>query len=131
MKTGSKSRFHIFTLFVLLAALIGSAVFVMPAYAAGIVVNTATDEDTANANCSLREAIIAANTDAAYNGCSAGSGADTITFAPLVDHILFVVQAGRSSLEDVRKALQMLPKEKILGLVLNRQPDADASKYYY
>jgi protein-tyrosine kinase len=59
------------------------------------------------------------------------AGADTITFAPLVDHILFVVQAGRSSLEDVRKALQMLPKEKILGLVLNRQPNADASKYYY
>lgn len=58
------------------------------------------------------------------------AGADTIAFAPLVDHILFVVQAGRSSLEDVRKALQMLPKEKILGLVLNRQPDADASKYY-
>jgi non-specific protein-tyrosine kinase len=59
------------------------------------------------------------------------AGADTITFAPLVDHILFVVRAGRSPLEDVRKALQMLPKEKILGLVLNRQPDADASKYYY
>jgi len=59
------------------------------------------------------------------------AGADTIAFAPLVDHILFVVQAGRSSLADVRKALQMLPKEKILGLVLNRQPDADASKYFY
>ena len=58
------------------------------------------------------------------------AGADTIAFASLVDHILFVVQAGRSSLADVRKALQMLPKEKILGLVLNRQPDADASKYY-
>ncbi len=59
------------------------------------------------------------------------AGADTITFAPLVDHILFVVQAGRSSLSDVRKALQMLPKEKILGLVLNRQIGADATKYYY
>jgi protein-tyrosine kinase len=59
------------------------------------------------------------------------AGADTITFAPLVDHILFVVQAGRSSLEDVRKALQMLPKEKILGLVLNRQPDAGARKHCY
>ena len=59
------------------------------------------------------------------------AGADTIVFAPLVDHILFVVRAGTSSLEDVRKALQMLPKEKILGLVLNRQPDADATRYYY
>ena len=59
------------------------------------------------------------------------AGADTITFAPLVDHILFVVQAGRSSLEEVRKALRMLPKEKILGLVLNRQPDADATRHYH
>jgi non-specific protein-tyrosine kinase len=59
------------------------------------------------------------------------AGADTITFAPLVDHILFVVRAGRSSLADVQKALGMLPKEKILGIVLNRQVDSDASKYYY
>ena len=59
------------------------------------------------------------------------AGADTITFAPLVDHILFVVRAGRSSLADVQKALGMLPKEKILGIVLNRQVDADATKYYY
>ena len=59
------------------------------------------------------------------------AGADTITFAPLVDYILFVVQAGRSSLADVQKALGLLPKEKILGIVLNRQRDADATKYYY
>ena len=39
-----------------------------PALAATITVNTATDEDTSNATCSLREAIKAANTDAAYNG---------------------------------------------------------------
>jgi hypothetical protein len=25
----------------------------------------------------------------------------------------------------------MLPKEKVLGIVLNRQADADAIKYYY
>ena len=59
------------------------------------------------------------------------AGADTITFAPLVDHILFVVRAGKSSLADVQKALGMLPKEKVLGIVLNRQADADATKYYY
>jgi non-specific protein-tyrosine kinase len=59
------------------------------------------------------------------------AGADTITFAPLVDYILFVVQAGRSSLADVQKALGLLPKEKILGIVLNRQVDSDATKYYY
>jgi len=59
------------------------------------------------------------------------AGADAISFAPLVDHILFVVQANRTSLADVRKALQLLPKEKILGLVVNRQSGPDAPKYYY
>jgi protein-tyrosine kinase len=59
------------------------------------------------------------------------SGADAISFAPLVDHILFVVQAEKSSMASVGKALGMLPKEKVLGIVLNRQADADATKYYY
>jgi protein-tyrosine kinase len=59
------------------------------------------------------------------------AGADAISLAPLVDYILLVVQAEKSSMADVRKALGMLPKEKILGLVLNRQADADATKYYY
>jgi Mrp family chromosome partitioning ATPase len=44
---------------------------------------------------------------------------------------VFVVRAGKSSLADVRKAPGMLPKEKILGIVLNRQVDSDATKYYY
>ncbi|RLT37144.1 MAG: CSLREA domain-containing protein [Chloroflexi bacterium] len=46
--------------------------------AANITVNTFADEDTDNASCSLREAIKAANNDTAYQGCSAGSGADVI-----------------------------------------------------
>jgi CSLREA domain-containing protein len=53
---------------------------VQTAQAAGIMVNTATDEDVNNSSCSLREAIIAANTNNAYNGCPAGSGPDAITF---------------------------------------------------
>ena len=50
------------------------------AQAAAIAVNTLTDEDVANSSCSLREAITAANNNAAYHGCSAGSGTDTISF---------------------------------------------------
>jgi CSLREA domain-containing protein/uncharacterized repeat protein (TIGR01451 family) len=46
-----------------------------------ITVDTTDDEDDTNpANCSLREAIVAANTDAAFGGCIAGSGDDVITF---------------------------------------------------
>ncbi|MCF6291634.1 MAG: polysaccharide biosynthesis tyrosine autokinase [Desulfobacterales bacterium] len=47
-------------------------------------------------------------------------GADAVAFAPLVDGILFVVQAGRTSIQNVKKALALLPEEKFLGFVLNR-----------
>src|SRR5215218_9609084 len=52
-----------------------------PSYAAGIAVTTTADEFNTTgtgAGCSLREAIQAANTDAAFGGCSAGAGTDTI-----------------------------------------------------
>jgi CSLREA domain-containing protein len=43
-----------------------------------ITVTTTADELTTNGNCSLREAIRAANLDQPVDACSAGSGADTI-----------------------------------------------------
>ena len=43
-----------------------------------ISVTTFTDELTVNGNCSLREAIQAANTDVAFDGCPAGTGIDTV-----------------------------------------------------
>lgn len=48
-------------------------------HAASITVNTTADELDADGDCSLREAITAANTDAAVSGCAAGNGADDIT----------------------------------------------------
>lgn len=50
------------------------------AHAATITVDTAADDTTATGNCTLREAVEAANTDTAVDACGAGSGADTITF---------------------------------------------------
>lgn len=50
-----------------------------PAQAANITVNTTADELNADGDCSLREAVQAANTDAAVDACAAGSGPDTIT----------------------------------------------------
>jgi CSLREA domain-containing protein len=50
-----------------------------------IVVTTTTDEfapATGDTGCSLREAVEAANTDAAFGGCHRGSGADTIKLGP-------------------------------------------------
>lgn len=49
------------------------------AHAAIINVTTVFDEfNTSPSTCSLREAVQAANTDTAFGGCSAGSGADVI-----------------------------------------------------
>lgn len=51
------------------------------ATAATIPVTTVADADVVDADCSLREAIVAANDDAAYHGCPTGEGADRIVFS--------------------------------------------------
>src|SRR5437588_10873739 len=48
------------------------------AHAATITVNTTADERLSDGNCSLREALQAANTDTAIDGCVKGSGADIV-----------------------------------------------------
>jgi CSLREA domain-containing protein len=56
----------------------------VPALAAGIVVNSLADDEADDGECTLREAIAAADTDIASGAmpgeCPAGAGADTITF---------------------------------------------------
>jgi len=47
------------------------------------------------------------------------TSADPMAFVPMVDQIVFAVRAGRTSVQDVKKALAMVPAEKVLGLVLN------------
>jgi len=56
-------------------------------------------------------------------------GADALAFAPLVDCILMVVRP-RTSLDDLQRALDLIPKEKFLGFVLNRV-EASKDDYYY
>ena len=58
-------------------------------------------------------------------------GADAISFAPLVDCIVMVVQEGRTSIKDVKKALEMIPAEKFMGYVLNRRKAPIKGYYYY
>ena len=52
------------------------------AHAATITVTSMADNSTVDGLVTLREAITAANTDANVDGSTAGSGADTIVFAP-------------------------------------------------
>ena len=70
---------------VAVASIAGFATVTVPRRAgavASIVVSTAVDEDVDNGVCSLREAIIAANTNADYHGCAAADAGvgDSITF---------------------------------------------------
>jgi len=58
------------------------------------------------------------------------SGADAIAFAPMTDCIIMVVEEGRTSVDEVKKALEMIPAEKFIGFVLNRST-APMSRYYY
>ena len=75
-----------------LLLLLGALGLAKPAYAATIAVSTPTDEFGTGAGCSLREAIQAANTNAPFGGCPAGSGDDTITL-PSGTYILNLVGA--------------------------------------
>ncbi len=54
-----------------------------PSQPAGATIYVTTEFDTLDGDslCSLREAILAANTDTAVSGCSAGQGADIIVLA--------------------------------------------------
>jgi CSLREA domain-containing protein len=62
-------------------ATIGALLVSSAAPAAVITPNTFNDENGGGAACSLREAILAANTDAPFGGCPAGAAADTIVLA--------------------------------------------------
>ena len=62
---------------------IGVLFLIAPAQAAStITVTTTSDIIASDGMCSLREAVIAANTDSPFNDCPGGSGADTINFSP-------------------------------------------------
>ncbi|MHC4609460.1 MAG: choice-of-anchor Q domain-containing protein [Planctomycetota bacterium] len=52
------------------------------AHAATISVTTLSDEVNSDGDCSLREAIQAANSDSPVDACAAGDGTDTIIVAP-------------------------------------------------
>jgi CSLREA domain-containing protein len=80
----------------LLVALLAAVGNVQPAYSATITVNTIDDELNSDGDCSLREAVQAANTDTAVDGCAAGSGADTID-VPAGTHTLSISGAGEDA----------------------------------
>lgn len=59
------------------------------------------------------------------------SGSDTLALAPIVDCIVMVVAEGKTSMKDVQQAVEMIPREKLMGFVMNRQREGSITNYYY
>jgi non-specific protein-tyrosine kinase len=57
-------------------------------------------------------------------------GADAMALAAHVDGYVLVVAERQSRMRSVQKAVGMLPREKFLGYVLNRQENPKATGYY-
>lgn len=57
--------------------------------------------------------------------------ADTLAFAPLVDGIVVVVEAGRTTQEDLIQSLELLKDFNILGIVLNKVEKKGGADGYY
>jgi non-specific protein-tyrosine kinase len=55
-------------------------------------------------------------------------GADTLDFVSLVDHVIVVVQYGSTPVDAVKKAVELIPQEKVIGFVLNRSEDPSAHR---
>jgi non-specific protein-tyrosine kinase len=51
---------------------------------------------------------------------SISAGADALVFAQLVDHIIMVVQEGKTPVSEIKRSVEMLPEGKLLGMMLNR-----------
>jgi polysaccharide biosynthesis transport protein len=58
------------------------------------------------------------------------AAADALSFTPLVDCILMVVHP-KTTFENLQKALAMVPKEKLLGFVLNQVDESNDDNYWY
>jgi non-specific protein-tyrosine kinase len=46
---------------------------------------------------------------------------DTMAFSEMVDGIVIVIEWGKTAMPDIQKALDLIPREKVLGFVMNRQ----------
>lgn len=58
------------------------------------------------------------------------SAADPILLSKMVDGVILVVMADRTPRESVQRAIQLIDREKIIGVVMN-QVAVKPSKYYY
>jgi CSLREA domain-containing protein len=103
---------HCLRLCALSASLLG--LFVGTALAATITVNSLADPG-ASGICSLRDAITAANTKTATNGCAAGGRTDTINFLPRITGTVVLV----STLPEVTDSLLTINGPALRGITIS------------
>lgn len=91
-----------------------------PVHAATIEVNTTADDVTENGNCTLREAIIAANTNKTVDGCNAGIGVDTVVL-PAGNYKLSLAGSGEDLAQtgdlDITQGLQLSGAGRIATII--------------
>jgi non-specific protein-tyrosine kinase len=59
------------------------------------------------------------------------AGADTMSLSQMVDGIVLVAETGKTSKENFKKAVDLLPREKMIGVVMNRETVSNGNAYYY
>jgi CSLREA domain-containing protein len=91
-----RTHLYLVTLTIVAAGLSLNAVVARVGQPSTISVTTTNDDFTNNGNCSLREAIRAANTDSAVDACPAGDGADTILL-PAGVYTLSIIGANENA----------------------------------
>jgi protein-tyrosine kinase len=58
------------------------------------------------------------------------SGDDVIAFSPYIDAIMLVVEDGKTAKDDLRRVWELLGKETIIGVVLNKAEDGTSAYGY-
>jgi len=100
-----------------------------PVHADGsIMVTTTADLVAVDGGCSLREAVMAANSDQPVNECAGGDGADTIRFDPNLAHPVTIQMtiAGREENDAAQGDLDIVGPLTIDGMVTGTIPVADS-----
>lgn len=58
-------------------------------------------------------------------------GDDVVAIAPLVDCLLLVIEEGKTTVDELTKAAELIPPAKLLGTVLNKSADRTKEYEYY
>ena len=109
----------------------GTLATASPGSAAVITVTTTADELNTDGDCSLREAVQAANGDVAVDGCPAGNGADTT--ASIIDighHLSMTVITEGVETQEQLDMLEAMGCDQAQGFFFSRGLPAEEFRWF-